>query len=242
MTLDWYAAHSISPDDSIGIDEVGRGPLAGPVIAAAVWISTDLAIELLKNSSWLPVRDSKKMTHNQRNRIVEWAKEQSKDKLKYSITDATVEEIDRLNILQASLLAMQRTYSLLDINKEIVLVDGNAAPNIKNTRIITVIKGDAQVLTIALASIVAKEHRDSLMKKLSNEFPQYGWNTNMGYGSKSHLQAIEKFGITPHHRKSFAPMNRLIHSHCEPVERPGSVLLRSMHTTRRTLLLLNSDT
>ncbi|MCR5224507.1 MAG: ribonuclease HII [Alphaproteobacteria bacterium] len=202
--MTWYEENNISIENSIGIDEVGRGPLAGPVVAAAVWISDALAFELERGK--LVVRDSKKMTAKQRARVVEWADDQHYDFFRYSIGHATVEEIDELNILNAALLAMKRAYESLGIQKEYVIVDGNKTPKIDAKSVIPIVGGDNKVLSISLASIIAKEYRDSLMKKLALEYPYYGWSRNVGYGSKEHIEAILKFGITPYHRKTFAPI------------------------------------
>ncbi|MDR0678425.1 MAG: ribonuclease HII [Holosporaceae bacterium] len=206
MNLSWYEENKISPDDSAGIDEVGRGPLAGPVVAASLWISQSSVAKL--NNSGLVVRDSKKMTTNQRRKIVEWIKLQSNKEVKYSIASATVEEIDNINILKATLLAMERSYNLLKKSAQYVLVDGNKVPNIKNA--MAIIGGDTQILSVALASIIAKEYRDDFMRKLSIKYPNYGWETNVGYGAKKHMEAILKFGITPHHRKTFMPIKTII--------------------------------
>ncbi|GHU15982.1 ribonuclease HII [Alphaproteobacteria bacterium] len=208
------ATTCIKIEDSIGIDEVGRGPLAGPVVSAAVWICADLARYLEDNSKILPVRDSKKMTRKQRQKIVDWIDSCPSDQIKYSIGCATVEEIDELNILNASLLSMERAYNGvcgtgIFSYPALVLVDGNVAPDIKGVEIKTIVKGDDKVLSISLASIIAKEYRDNYMRNLSEQFPHYSWDTNVGYGTAAHLQAIAKYGITPHHRKSFAPVSQL---------------------------------
>jgi ribonuclease HII len=208
MNLSWYEENTIDLDESVGIDEVGRGPLAGPVVAASLWISRKSAIEL--NNTGLVVRDSKKMTSLQRKKIVEWIRLQSSKEVNYSIASATVTEIDDLNILKAALLAMERSYNSLNQSLKHVLVDGNKAPPIKNAVVLTIVKGDSQVLSIALASIVAKEYRDDLMRKLSMEYPNYGWETNVGYGSKKHIDAILEFGVTSHHRKTFAPIKTIV--------------------------------
>jgi ribonuclease HII len=208
--LHWYTENNIDIDKSIGIDEVGRGPLAGPVISSAVWISQDAASFIKENESNIPVRDSKKTTKIQRRKVVDWVKKYDPNYIKYSIGSASVEEIDNINILNATMLSMRRAYETLNMKDDIaeinmtVLVDGNKVPelgNVKNVK--AVIKGDDKVLAISLASIIAKEYRDKLMIELSKEFPQYSWDTNVGYGSKAHLDAIDKFGITTHHRKSF---------------------------------------
>jgi ribonuclease HII len=226
MSLEWYEANGIDIDDSIGIDEVGRGPLAGPVISAAVWICQDLAAHI--EGIGMRVRDSKKMTHNQRALLVKWINAQSIDSIRYSIGFASVQEIDGMNILNAAMLSMKRAHESLGLQKGIVLVDGNTAPNIggksaacqaKNPEhdknidqkitVKTIVRGDEKVLSISIASIIAKEYRDSLMRKLSEEFPNYNWDKNAGYGTKAHLQAIHEFGITDHHRKSFAPISKM---------------------------------
>ena len=213
MTLSWYASNNIDIEDSIGIDEVGRGPLAGPVISSAVWICSNLARFLEENSRVFPVRDSKKMTILQRSKVVNWINQQSHNSIRYSIGFASVEEIDELNILRASLLSMKRAYDSVGIKKNTILVDGNIAPDFDNCNEIdvkTIVGGDSKVLSISLASIIAKEYRDNLMRKLAKDFPQYKWNTNVGYGSKAHLEAISKFGITCHHRKSFSPISNIL--------------------------------
>lgn len=205
----WYSENNIDPNDSIGIDEVGRGPLAGPVVAVACWISQE-GIGFAARDGII-IRDSKKLSHIQRNRVVAWADNfQSQNILKYAIGEASVQEIDSLNILKAAILAMQRAYEKLNLQKSFVLVDGNKAPDLKNTEVRTIVKGDDTVISIALASIIAKEYRDNIMRRLSLEYPQYGWDTNVGYGSKKHLEAISHYGATPHHRMTFAPLNKLI--------------------------------
>ncbi len=203
----WYLENNLNPSDCIGIDEVGRGPLAGPVVAAAVWIS-DEGVALIEKDK-VDVRDSKKLSHKQRKKILNWIDKQPEEILKYSIASASVEEIDSLNILQATFLAMERAYISLKLTKPFTLVDGNKSPKLENTQVRTIVKGDNTVISIALASIIAKEYRDNLMKELSKKYPQYGWNTNVGYGSQQHICAIIQYGATPHHRKTFAPVKDL---------------------------------
>lgn len=203
----WYLENNVSPDDCIGIDEVGRGPLAGPVVASAVWIG-EQGVALIEKDE-LVVRDSKKLTSKQRKKVVSWVKKQPENILKYALATSSVEEIDSLNILQATLLAMQRAHFSLNLIKPLTLVDGNKAPELKNTKVKTIVKGDDTVISIALASIIAKEYRDDLMKELDKKYPQYGWNTNVGYGSQKHIYAIIQYGATPHHRKTFAPVKDL---------------------------------
>lgn len=178
----------------VGIDEVGRGPLAGPVMAAAVILSSDIE----------GLADSKKLSAIQREKLFQKIISTSR----VSIGLASVEEIDEINILQATLLAMQRAYNNLEVIAEIALVDGNKVPKLNCDNIQTVIGGDAKIPSISAASIIAKVTRDKLMFELGMEFPQYLWHKNAGYGTKAHLEAIEKYGITKHHRKSFAPISR----------------------------------
>lgn len=225
MFFDWFQENNLKVEDCIGIDEVGRGPLAGPVVSAAVWISKDAADELDKISQEMPVRDSKKLSHAQRQKVLQWIEEKSKDlSALYGIGQASVEEIDTLNIRNAAFLSMKRAYEdlyrKLKMSKEkslkTVLVDGNAVPNLfdPETQIThkhkpdvrAVVKGDAKVLSISMASIVAKEFRDDIMQNLAADYPQYAWQTNVGYGTKEHLEAIKQTGITKYHRKSFAPI------------------------------------
>lgn len=176
----------------VGIDEAGRGPLAGPVIAAAV-IMPYLIDE---------VTDSKKLSIKKRDylyhKIIESAK--------VAVGISSVKEIDEINILQATMLAMQRAYNNLNCFADMVLIDGNKAPHLNCLNIKTIIGGDAIEPAISAASIIAKVTRDKIMQDLSAEFPRYFWHKNAGYGTKHHLEAIKKFGITIHHRLSFEPI------------------------------------
>ena len=182
-----------------GVDEVGRGCLAGPVVSAAVILKKGINLKLLK--------DSKKITFRKRENISEHIKENSY----FAIGLATVEEILKLNILHASLLSMKRAINQLIIKPDITLIDGNFAPaGIKNYR--TIINGDAKVKAISAASIIAKVYRDRLMIKLSKKFSNYAWDRNFGYGTKAHLKGLKKFGITAHHRKDFKPVHKILSS------------------------------
>lgn len=184
-----------------GIDEVGRGPLAGPVVAAAVVLARDTRHAKL----WQVINDSKKLTATRRADLYA----RIHDAGQVSIALCSVEDIDSINILQASLKAMQKAYAGLPQPAACALIDGNKAPKMPcHTQ--TIVKGDARSLSIAAASIVAKHYRDELMKKLDAEFPAYGWARNAGYGTAAHLKALEIHGITPHHRRSFAPISHLI--------------------------------
>ncbi len=184
-----------------GIDEVGRGPLAGPVVASAVIINRDLApSDILEQ-----INDSKKLSAKKRDYLSHKIHEFSE----VAIAECTVEEIDEINILQATLKAMSKAYAKLKTTPNLALIDGNKSPTITcETK--TIIKGDSISLSIAAASIVAKEYRDNLMKNIANDFPEYGWANNAGYGTKQHLDAIEKYGITPHHRRSFSPIKQKV--------------------------------
>lgn len=184
-----------------GIDEVGRGPLAGPVVAAAVILHRDHAHSAL----WDQINDSKKLTARRRADLYA----RIHDAADVSIALCSAAEIDEINILQASLRAMQKAYQTLPRPAQAALIDGNKAPKLP-CKTQTIVKGDARSLSIAAASVVAKHYRDELMQKLGEEFPHYGWAQNAGYGTAAHLKALEIHGITPHHRRSFAPVSKLI--------------------------------
>ena len=192
-----------------GIDEAGRGPLAGPVFAAAAVIDrTRAARKLLKL-----IDDSKKLSHEQREEAYEAMVVSGV--VQFAIAEASVEEIDRINILQATFLAMRRALQALAEQPEVVpldlvLVDGNRAPPRLGCRAETIVGGDAHSYSIAAASIFAKVARDRYMAKLAETFPGYGWETNRGYGSEQHLEALKQLGPTPHHRMSFSPLSRLL--------------------------------
>ena len=182
-----------------GVDEVGRGCLAGPVVSAAVILKENINLKLLK--------DSKKISFKKRIEIAEHIKLNST----YAIGLATVEEILNLNILQAALLSMKRAIDKLSIKPELVLIDGNFAPKgIKNFK--TIINGDEKIKSISAASIIAKVFRDQLMIKLSEKFYNYAWERNFGYGTKAHMEGLKKFGVTSHHRKSFKPIHKMLSS------------------------------
>jgi ribonuclease HII len=185
-----------------GVDEVGRGPLAGPVVASAVILPLVFP-EIIRRE----IRDSKKMSATAREDIYEPLLQNCA----YAIDEASVEEIDRLNILWASMLAMQRAVGKLHALIDTALVDGNRAPKL-DCETVTIIAGDDKSLSIAAASIIAKVHRDRLMKKLSEEFPSYGWERNAGYGTRQHMAALQKFGVTVWHRTTFAPVRAVARS------------------------------
>ena len=182
-----------------GVDEVGRGCLAGPVVSAAVVLKKGINLKVIK--------DSKKISFNKREKISKHIKENSY----YAIGIASVEEILKLNILQASLLSMKRALNQLTIKPDITLIDGNFAPEgIKKYK--TIINGDEKIKAISAASIIAKVYRDRLMIKLSEKFSNYSWEKNFGYGTKAHLKGLKKFGVTAHHRKSFKPVHKILSS------------------------------
>ena len=191
-----------------GIDEAGRGPLAGPVYAAAAIIDrTRAARKLLRM-----IDDSKKLTLEQREEAYEAMI--ASGVVQFAVAEASVEEIDRINILQATYLAMRRAVQALAGQPEamlpdVVLIDGNRAPPQLGCRAETIIGGDAHSYSIAAASIFAKVTRDRYMARLAETFPGYGWETNRGYGSEQHLDALTLFGPTPHHRMSFAPLRTM---------------------------------
>ena len=179
-----------------GVDEVGCAPLAGPVVAAAVILP---AAGLPRKLAAL-INDSKIVPAPKR----EAAAAQLPQYCVISLGEASVEEIDALNIYHARMLAMRRAVAGLSVRPELALIDGNATPKELSCSARTIVDGDAKCLSIAAASIVAKVFRDAYMRKLADEFPGYGWEKNVGYPTRDHRQAIARLGITPHHRRSFA--------------------------------------
>jgi ribonuclease HII len=181
-----------------GVDEVGRGPLAGPVVAAAVILDPARPIEGLA--------DSKKLTEKRREELAEIIKEQA---LSWALGRAEVEEIDRLNILQASLLAMQRAVAALQPQAEFALVDGNRCPDLACPAE-AVIKGDDRVPVISAASVIAKVARDREMCALERDYPGYGLAKHKGYPTKAHLECLQRLGVTVIHRRSFGPVRKIL--------------------------------
>jgi len=182
-----------------GVDEVGRGPLAGPVTAAAVILDPDQIP--------LGLNDSKKLSVKRRIIIEADICRMAE----VSVAHATVDEIDALNILRASHLAMRRAIDGLARRPDHLLVDGNMIPRGLTLSAKTLVKGDARSLSIAAASIVAKVARDRIMCELAADFPGYGWDSNAGYPTKSHKQALVRLGVTPHHRVSFKPVHNILY-------------------------------
>lgn len=188
-----------------GIDEVGRGPLAGPVVAAAVIIRRDeMPAEILAQ-----INDSKQLTPQKRAFLYGEI-----HKFSYvALAECSVDEIDRINILQATLRAMKKAHDklvkMVALPPLVALVDGNKAPKLgRDVEVVTIVQGDAKSYSIAAASIVAKHHRDEIMRAAAKKFPHYGWETNAGYGTAQHLKALEIHGITRLHRRSFAPVSK----------------------------------
>ncbi len=175
-----------------GCDEAGRGPLAGPVFAAAVILPADFHHPLLN--------DSKKMTEKSRDilrPVIE------REAVAWAVEEVSAEEIDSINILNASITGMQRAVRRLSVRPDFLLIDGNRFKPFDGYEYQCIVKGDAKFASIAAASVLAKTYRDEYMRMLASEFPQYGWDRNMGYPTKEHIEAIIKHGYTPHHRKSF---------------------------------------
>lgn len=183
-----------------GVDEAGRGPLAGPVVAAAVVLPA--------GNSLGGIRDSKKLTRKTRERLDLAIKEHA---VCWAIGEADVSEIDSLNILQATLLAMSRAVGALSVFPDLVLVDGCHAPDL-TCRVRTVVKGDQVVPSISAASILAKVYRDKIMVGFHHHYPEYGFAANMGYPTRSHLAALAQYGPTAIHRRSFAPVRAVLHN------------------------------
>ena len=174
-----------------GVDEVGRGCLAGPVYAAAVILNNKINIK--------DIKDSKKIPFRKRVLLSEYIKKNSI----YAVGTASVEEINKINILNASLLSMKRALSKLKLKPSMAYIDGLFVPKNMEIKCKTFIKGDEKVICIAAASIVAKATRDLFMIKLGKKYPKYNWNKNFGYGTPDHLQRLKKYGVTKHHRKKF---------------------------------------
>lgn len=185
-----------------GIDEAGRGPLAGPVVAAAVILDPRRFPKRLRDG----LDDSKVLTRQQREACYSALRRcADRGAVRIGVGAASASEIDRLNVLRAALLAMARAVAVLGTRPDTALVDGAIAPSIACT-VQTVVRGDALSFSIAAASVVAKVTRDRIMRGLAPRYPGYGWETNVGYATYEHGEAIRRLGITPHHRRSFAPV------------------------------------
>ncbi|MDD9331886.1 MAG: ribonuclease HII [Wolbachia sp.] len=196
MTYPDFTLENELPGIIAGVDEVGRGPLAGPVISAAV-VFTDRRMIIYG------INDSKKLTPKDRKILYQ----KITSIAKFGIGTASVEEIDSYNILGATKLSMKRALMNLNLEVDYVLVDGNQPPDVK-WQVKPIINGDNLSISIASASIVAKVTRDQLMQELHDKYPEYNWYKNKGYGTKEHVNAINHYGITEHHRKNFAPVSQ----------------------------------
>ena len=190
----------------IGLDEVGRGPLAGPVVSCGVVYNSYETLE-----SKVPITDSKKLTVKQRLNLFKYFQKLKKENiLKYYLGLATVEEIDHLNILEATKLSMKRVIDKFNNSTLSIIIDGNFKLNYNNINEKSIIGGDKISISIATASIIAKVHRDRLMAILDSKYQDFGWKQNAGYGTKKHIDAIKKNGPTNFHRKSFEPIKSFI--------------------------------
>ena len=183
-----------------GVDVVGRGCLAGPVVAVAVILNNKINIK--------DIKDSKKIPFRKRLLLSKYIKKNSI----YAVGTASVEEINKINILNASLLSMKRALDKLKLNPSIIYIDGLFAPKDLKIKYKTFVKGDEKITCISAASIVAKATRDVFMIRLGKKFPKYKWNKNFGYGTAEHLNGIRKYGITKHHRKNFKPIHNILMS------------------------------
>ena len=193
----------------IGLDEVGRGPLAGPVISCGCYFKN----YTIQEDFYKLIGDSKKLSEKKRKVSFKFLQNLKKEGIiDYHLGIANVEEIDALNILEATKLSMKRVVDKFDLKNAHLIIDGNFSLNYKSYKENSIIKGDDKSLSIAAASIIAKVHRDRLMKKLSIRHQYFGWEKNAGYGTKLHIENIYRLGPTRHHRKTFEPIKSLIHS------------------------------
>ena len=193
----------------IGLDEVGRGPIAGPVISCGCYFKN----YTIQEDFHKLIGDSKKLSEKKRKVSFEFLQNLKKEGIiDYHLGIANVEEIDTLNILEATKLSMKRVVDKFDLKNAHLIIDGNFSLNYKSYKENSIIKGDDKSLSIAAASIIAKVHRDRLMKKLSIRHQHFGWEKNAGYGTKLHIENIYRLGPTRHHRKTFEPIKSLIHS------------------------------
>ena len=191
----------------VGVDEAGRGPWVGPVVAGAVvFFNHDIHPFLLKN-----LNDSKKISATKREALFEVLQSEAKLKnLAWAVGQASAREIDDLNILQATFEAMRRAVKALPCLPDVALIDGNRNPQNFPCPSYTLIKGDAKSYSVAAASIVAKVYRDNLMKNMALQYPGYGFEKNAGYGTKEHIDALKTLGVTPEHRKSYKPIAEIL--------------------------------
>lgn len=190
-----------------GVDEAGRGPWVGPVVAGcAVFLNRNVDARLLDN-----LNDSKKLSKKKREMLYELLQiEAQKGNVLIGIGEASAKEIDDINILNASFLAMKRALKKVNANPKMVLVDGNRTPKDFGCEVRAVVKGDAKSYSISAASILAKVYRDKLMEDMAKVYPMYGFEKNAGYGTKVHIEGLKKYGVTPEHRKSYAPIKEFL--------------------------------
>jgi ribonuclease HII len=205
MTKPDFSLEKDLPGPVAGIDEVGRGPWAGPVVAAACILD----IEVIDKDTLSQLNDSKKLTKAKRERLFEFLTYPEQAGVSYGIGEASPQEIDQLNILQATFLAMRRAVDVLPVTPQALLIDGNQDPKLG---ILTqlVVKGDSKSVSIAAASIIAKVYRDEVMERLAEENPGYGWESNAGYGTHAHQQGLSQHGVTVHHRQSYKPVMKCL--------------------------------
>lgn len=185
----------------VGVDEAGRGPWAGPVVAGAVILDIESMPEILR----LDLDDSKKLTTQKRENLYQLLRSHAK----IGVGISSVDEVDTLNILQATMVAMKRAVKKLNLIPGMVLVDGSFLPDWTYSSQ-AIIRGDGRSPSIAAASIIAKVRRDQIMTDLARDFPQYGWERNFGYGTKIHQQGLAEFGICKHHRRTFKPIKKML--------------------------------
>jgi ribonuclease HII len=206
-TIPSFHLEQSHPGPVVGLDEVGCGPWAGPVVVGAIVF---LKYEAFDACTVPLICDSKQLTSAQREKAYDYLI--NDEAICYSVGQASVEEIDTLNILQATRLAMQRAISLLKVKPASALVDGLRKPSNLPCPVTTVVKGDQISYSIAAASIIAKVTRDRIMTDLDKDYPMYGWAKNSGYGTPHHQNALKTHGISPHHRRSYAPIAALLAS------------------------------
>lgn len=204
-----YEQQYWSQDVSViaGLDEAGMGALAGPVVAAAVIFSNDTHKKIEQEITKTPIRDSKLLSTKQREKAADIIK---KNASSWAIGISSVDEIDTINIRNASHLAMRRAIDSLQIPPDMLIIDGTSASIHPTIFSISIVKGDQLSYSIAAASILAKVSRDSIMQELHLAFPIYGFESHKGYGSATHMAALQEHGVSPHHRKSYAPIARLL--------------------------------
>ncbi len=200
-----FSLEKALPSPVAGIDEAGRGPWAGPVAAAACILD----IEIIDQDILSQLNDSKKLTKAKREQLFEFLTYPGQEGVSYGIGEASPQEIDQFNILQATFLAMKRAVEALPTVPQSLLIDGNQDPKL-GTPTQMVVKGDSKSLSIAAASIIAKVYRDEVMERLAEEYPGYGWESNAGYGTRVHQEGLAQHGVTAHHRQSYKPVMKCL--------------------------------